>query len=105
MYNRQQRRQMEKSMGLMKSYAQMSETQKAEVRKRRAETGKQIHLQNQQAREQYEMEFETEQHQKRINMWVKLGLSPEEATTKADEEYERDMQKWEKRRARKNIAS
>ena len=104
MYNRRQRRETERQLGLLKAYKNMSEKQKAEVRKRRAETGKQIHLQNQQAREQYEMEFESLQYQKRIDMWQKLGLNAEEAKVKVDEEYARDEERWKKKNARKNIA-
>ena len=104
MYNRKQRRDTERQLGLFKAYKKMSEEQKAEVRKRRAETGKQIHLQNQQAREQYEIEFENEQYQKRIVFWQKQGLTSDEATTVVEEEYKRDEERWKKKQARKNIA-
>lgn len=101
MYNRKQRREMEKKLGLMKEYAKMSDAQKAEVRKRRMETGKQIHLQNVQAREQYEQEQETKRYQQRIAFYQSLGKTDEEATAAVDAEYERDNQKFEKKMLRK----
>jgi hypothetical protein len=96
MYNRKQRRDMERQLGLFKSFKKMPKSQQEEIRKRRAETGKQIHLQNQQAREQYEMEFENEQYQKRISFWERMGLTRDDATKKTDEEYAADEVKWAK---------
>jgi hypothetical protein len=101
MYNRKQRREMEKRLGLLKEFANMPESKKAEVRERRAATGKQIHLQNVQAREQYEQEWEAQQYQKRIAFWESAGMTNEEATAKTEEEYRIDNEKWEKKAMRK----
>ena len=46
MYNRKQRREMEKNLGLFKELHKMTESQKAEVRARKQATGVQIHLKN-----------------------------------------------------------
>lgn len=102
MYNRKQRREIEKKTGLMKEYQNMSEAKKAEVRQRRMAVGKQIHLQNVQAREQYEQEQEALRYQKRIEYIQELyGITGEEATVKVDEEYRIENEKWEKKMARK----
>ena len=102
MYNRKQRREMEKNLGLMKEYAKMSPEKKAEVRKRRMETGKQIHLQNVQAREQYEQEQEVARYQKRIEFCQEVyKITAEEATKRVDDEYRILNEKWEQRQARK----
>jgi hypothetical protein len=102
MYNRKQRREMEKNLGLMKEYAMMSPEKKAEVRKRRMETGKQIHLQNVQAREQYEQEQEILRYQKRIEFCQEVYKeTAEEATKRVDEEYRILNEKWEQKQARK----
>jgi len=102
MYNRKQRREIEKKTGLMKEYQNMSDTKKAEVRQRRRAVGKQIHLQNVQAREQYEQEQEALRYAKRIEFFQNhLNITAEEATARVDEEYRKDNEKWEKKMARK----
>ena len=101
MYNRRQRRELEKKVGLQKTYTDMNAEQKAEVRKRRMETGKQIHLQNVQAREQYEQAFEAEQYQKKIAFYQETGMTVEEATAKVEDLYRIANEKWEKKYARK----
>lgn len=102
MYNRKQRRDIERKTGLMKEYANMPEAKKAEVRSRRMAVGKHIHLQNVQAREQYEQEQETQKYSKRIEFIQELyKISAEEATVKVDEEYRIENEKWEKRTQRK----
>jgi len=101
MYNRKQRRDMEKKLGLFKQFALLPKDKQEEIRERRAATGKQIHLQNQQSREQYEQEYETKKYQQRIDFWKNAGLGDEEAVSKTDEEYRIDNERWEKKRARK----
>ena len=103
MYNRKQRREIEKKTGLLKEYQNMSDEKKAEVRRRRMAVGKQIHLQNVQAREQYELEQESLRYAKRIeNIQNLLGTTSEEATARVDEEYRKENEKREKKAARKN---
>lgn len=101
MYNRKQRRELEKKTGLLKIYQNMSEADKVELRKRRAATGKQIHLQNVQAREQYEIEYETLRYTKNIERFQQEGMSDEEATAAADSLLQKEHELWEKRHAKK----
>jgi hypothetical protein len=102
MYNRKQRREIEKKTGLIKEYQKMSDKQKAEVRQRRMAVGKQIHLQNVQAREQYEQEQEALRYAKRIQFTQEhLNITPEEATARVDEEYRKENERREKKMARK----
>ena len=101
MYNRKQRRELEKKVGLLKTYQNMSEKDKAELRKRRAASGKQIQLQNQQAREQYEIEFETLRYQKMLVRFQDEGMSDEDATKAADALLKQEQDKAEKRHLKK----
>ena len=101
MYNRKQRRELEKKTGLLKMYQNMSETDKAELRKRRAASGKQIHLQNVQAREQYEIEQETLRYTKSIERFQSEGMNDEEATAAADALLKIAQDRWEKKTAKK----
>ena len=102
MYNRKQRREIEKKTGLMKEYQNMSESKKAEVRQRRMAVGKQIHLQNVQAREQYEQEREALRYANKIqHVQELLNITAEEATARVDEEYRLENEKWEKKMTRK----
>jgi hypothetical protein len=102
MYNRKQRREIERKTGLMKEYANMPADKQAEVRTRRMAVGKQIHLQNVQAREQYEQEQEALRYAKRIEFVQEIyKISAEEAAVKVDEEYRIENEKWEKRMQRK----
>lgn len=101
MYNRQQRRQMEKNLGLFKAQEIMTGEKKNEIRQRRLATGKQIHLQQIQAREQYEEEFAAKQYQKRIDFWVNSGLDQDAAQAVVDEEYRLENEKFEKKLTKK----
>lgn len=102
MYNRKQRRELEKKVGLMKTYQKMSDKDKAEVRKRRMASGKEIHLQNVQAREQYEQAFEAELYQKKITSFQETGMTNEEATAHVDQLYALENARWEKRQLRRS---
>jgi hypothetical protein len=95
--NRRQRRDLEKRLRLLKQFSKLSDAKKAEVRKRKLETGKQIHLQNTQSCEQYKQEYETKQYQNRIAYWQRHGLELQEATIKTDEEYRSENEKFETR--------
>lgn len=101
MYNRQQRRQMEKRLGLFKAQEVMTGEKKNEIRQRRLATGKQIHLQQVQTREQYEEEFATKQYQSRVDYWLSTGVDQEVATAKVDEEYRVENEKFEKKLTKK----
>jgi hypothetical protein len=97
MYNRRQRRELEKKSGLLKIYQNMSEADKAELRKRRAASGKQIHLQNVQAREQYEIEQETLRYTKMFERFQLEGMNDEDATAAADALLKAEQDRWEKK--------
>lgn len=102
MYNRRQRRDIERKTGLMKEYSNMSEEKKADVRSRRMAVGKQIHLQNVQSCEQRDQEQEAQRYANKIEFYQKTQqLSDEEATAKVDEEYRIENEKWEKKAERK----
>ena len=101
MYNRQQRRQMEKNLGLFKAQEKMTDEKKNEIRQRRLATGKQIHLQQIQSREQYKEEFEAKQYQNRVDYWLSTGLDQEAATARVDEEYRIENEKFEKKLLKK----
>ena len=101
MYNRRQRRELEKKAGLLKIYQNMSEKDKAELRKRRAASGKQIHLQNVQAREQYEIEQETLRYTKMIERFQLEGMNDEEATAAADAILKTEQDRWEKKHTKR----
>lgn len=97
MYNRKQRRELEKKTGLQKIYQNMSDANKAELRKRRAASGKEIHLQNVQAREQYEIEQETLRYTKMVERFQSEGMSDDEATAAADSQLKLEQKRWEKK--------
>jgi len=82
----------------------MSDKQLTEMRERRRATGKQIHLQTVQTREQYLQEFEAKQYSSRVDFWLKQGLDQEQATAQVDEEYRIDNEKFDKRYQKKNLA-
>ena len=104
MYNRKQRRELEKKAGLLKIYQNMSETDKADLRKRRAASGKQIHLQNVQAREQYEIEQETLRYTKMIERFQSEGMTDEEATAAADAQLKIEQDRLDKKNTKRILS-
>jgi hypothetical protein len=73
MYNRQQRRKIEKNLGLTKEYSKKSEKEKSEIRHERIEKGKQIHAKNTQEIRDRQAEADALRFQQRINsLRVKL---------------------------------
>jgi hypothetical protein len=95
---------MEKNLGLLKAQEKMSDKQLEEMKERRRATGKQIHLQAVQSREQYLQEFESKQYASRVEFWLKQGLDQEQATAQVDEEYRIDNEKFDKKYQKKNLA-
>lgn len=79
MYNHKQRREMEKQLGLLKSYQKMSEREKAEVREKKRRAGEQIHLRNLQEAENQRSQAEADNEAKQIQSWVDAGKTYEEA--------------------------
>lgn len=88
MYNRKERRNMEKKLGLHKKYQDMSEANKADVRKKKRETGDQIHLQNLQENENRISQSDTANYAQQIQNWIKDGKSAEEAEAIVKANYE-----------------
>lgn len=88
MYNHRQRREMEKKLGLYKEYAKMSESEKAEVRRRKREAGEEIHLRNLQDWENQRVQAEAEKYAKQVQGWVESGKPLEEAEAIAKKNYE-----------------
>jgi len=101
--NRQQRRLLEKQLGLMKKYQKATNSEKAEIRERRREMGEKLHLQNlenvynaqQAADEKRQMDF--------IQNMVAQGFTAEEAKKKLDQNLQAQEQRTQEleERARK----
>lgn len=79
MYNRKQRREMEKQLGLFKEFKKMSESQKAEIRSRKNATGQQIHLQNVQELENQKIHAESDSYARVVQGLMNSGKTLEEA--------------------------
>jgi len=88
MYNRQQRRKIEKELGILKDYSKKSEKEKAEIRRTRIAKGNQLHTKNTQELEEKQAERETLRFQERIATLTRAKYSIEEATKIAEAEYE-----------------
>jgi|688.fasta_scaffold895967_2 hypothetical protein len=79
MYNRKQRREMEKQLGLFKELKKMSESQKTEIRNRKNATGQQIHLQNIQELENQKVQAEADSYARVVQGLIDSGKTLEEA--------------------------
>ena len=79
MYNRRQRREMEKKMGLLDTFSKLTPKEKAEISRRKAEAGKQIHLKNIQELENQRIQQEAESYAKQLQSWIASGKTAEEA--------------------------
>jgi len=79
MYNRKQRREMEKQLGLFKEFNKMSESQKAEIRSRKNATGQQIHLKNIQELENAKVQAESDNYAKVVQSLMDSGKTLEQA--------------------------
>ena len=79
MYNHKQRRDMEKNLGLLKEYQGMSEKDKAEIRKKKMDAGKQIHLRNTQESENARIQAEATREAEILQNLIAGGKTYEEA--------------------------
>lgn len=79
MYNHKQRREMEKNLGLLKEYQSMSESSKAEIRKKKREAGNQIHLRNLQEAENARVQAEADRDASIMQKLIEEGKTHEEA--------------------------
>jgi hypothetical protein len=78
MYNRKQRRKIEKELGLLKEFKKLSPTAKREVQKRKRDAGIQIHLKNvQETNHNLEM-ANAEKEAKMIQSLIESGRTEEE---------------------------
>jgi hypothetical protein len=96
MYNHKQRREMEKNIGLLKEYKNMSEAQKAEVRKKKRAAGEQIHLRNLQESENARLQAEAELEAENLRGMIERGYTQEHA-----EEVVRNNRELNEQRAMK----
>ena len=101
MYNRKQRRDMEKKLGLYTQYQQMSETKKAEVRKKRIAAGKQIHLNNMQTVEDQRENNRSERFAKALQNLIASGMEESVAESLLIKNIELEEQREEKLFARR----
>lgn len=79
MYNRKQRRKIEKELGLLKQFKKMSPAEKKEIQKRKREMGREIHLRNQQERYNSQENFAAETSAKILQNLIESGKSQEVA--------------------------
>ncbi len=79
MYNRKQRREIEKNMGLLSTFSKLSQKQKFEISHRKIEAGKQIHLKNIQELENQRINQEADAYAKQLQRWMESGKTQEEA--------------------------
>ena len=78
MYNRKQRRKIEKELGLLKEFKKLSPEGKKEVQKRKRDAGIQIHLKNVQERNHNLEMASAEREAKMIQSLIESGKSEEE---------------------------
>jgi hypothetical protein len=79
MYNRKQRRELEKASGLFEQYQKASSKEKSEIRERRRLAGHQIHLHNVQEAENASRERAAELEAQQLRSMIEKGTSEEEA--------------------------
>ena len=79
MYNRKNRRETEKQLGFIQDYQNMTEAEKADVRQRRREAGRQIHLQNSQNVENARITAEADKEAALIQSFISGGMDEAEA--------------------------
>ena len=79
MYNRQERRKMEKDLGLFREMKNASPAKKAEYAKRKQEAGHQIHLKNVEDSTNLMMESANERIAKQIQGLIDGGMSEADA--------------------------
>ena len=103
MNNHKERRELEKKLGLLKKFKNMSFEQQEEIRQRKIAAGKQIHLNNVQELENRNVQIEAEAYASNLQMWMNSGMTYEEAdemAKKNGEVKERRLEKLAERRAR-----
>jgi hypothetical protein len=79
MYNRKQRRKIEKELGLLNDLKKMSPAERKEVQKRKREMGREIHLRNTQERYHALEQSAAENSAKILQNLIASGTSEEDA--------------------------
>ncbi len=79
MYNRRQRRDLEKRIGLFKEAKDMPADKKAEFSRRKQEAGRQIYLKNLEDSTNKLMEAEAERYSQKLAKLVESGIEHSEA--------------------------
>lgn len=105
MYNRRERRKMEKDLGLFKEMKNMPTAQKNEFRKRKQEAGKQIFLKNVEDSTNRLTEVASERIAKQIQGLIESGMSEADANKFIENNIAREDARAEKlaeRRERQN---
>lgn len=99
--NRSERRRLEKQFGLMKQYQKGSPKQRAEIRERRREMGKQLHQQHLEKVENSLRQQAEEREARQMQNLIESGKSEEEARAVIDENHRLRMEREEKLRQRR----
>jgi len=81
MYNRKERRETEKKLGLFRELSKMSRSQRDEVKFNKRRAGEQIHLSNVQELENKKIQDEAELYAKTLQSLIESGKTYEEAET------------------------
>lgn len=101
MYNRKERRNLEKRMGFFKEVKEMSAEKQAEFAKRKREAGHQIYLKNLEDTTNKLMEAEAERYSARIAQLVESGLEHSEAEKVLEKNIANEEARKEKLAARR----
>jgi SHS2 domain-containing protein len=101
-YNHKQRRELEKKLGLLKKFQNLSFEDQQEIRQRKIAAGKQIHLTNVQESENRNIQSEADKFAESVQSWMNSGLSYEEADAMARKNVEVREKRQEKLAKRRN---
>lgn len=101
MYNRKQRRKIEKDLGLLKEFKKLSPEAKKEVQKRKREMGNQIHLKNVQERNHNLEMADAEREAKILQSLIASGMTEEEAMRVLEKNRQVQEKREMKREAKK----
>lgn len=105
MYNRKQRRDMERKLGLFRETSKMSKSQRDDIKFNKKRAGEQIHLNNIQEWENQRMKDEADSYANHLQSLMESGKTYEEADAilkKNNELDEARRKKLEERREKQN---
>jgi len=98
--SRKSRRDLEKRIGLFKEYRKMNDKQKAEVRKRKQATGRELHLRNVQEYENRVIQQDSERYARMLQNMIASGMSEDQADTILSKNIEIEEKRAAKKAAR-----